>query len=396
MIGARERKILFASWHFYLDGSNGAAVSTRSLLLELARRGWEARTFCALAQDFRLPRALDDLLAARGARLKKKVPIGDYFVASFEDRGIESLVLVPNRGETRPTARDADVYSRLLRDALARFNPDWVATYGGYALGPKILEESKKSGAKTAVFLHNLAYRDPRYFQSADRVFVPSEFAAREYRERLGLETVAIPPLISLSVDATEPDSDERDRVLFVNPEVSKGIGFVAALARELAATRPEIRFLIVEGSAGARDLWRVGKDELKGVKNVDFAPNAENIAPLCRRAKITLVPSLVPETFGRTVAESALFGVPVVASTRGALPETLGAAGVLIDIPEKFTPDVLRVPTREEIAPWIDAVVRLWDDKSFYREKCRLALERAKKWSRETVGDRYENALYF
>lgn len=43
--------ILFASWHFYLDRTNGASISTRALLLELARRGWRVRTLCFFTQD---------------------------------------------------------------------------------------------------------------------------------------------------------------------------------------------------------------------------------------------------------------------------------------------------------------------------------------------------------
>ncbi|MBQ2788620.1 MAG: hypothetical protein IJE97_03220 [Thermoguttaceae bacterium] len=34
------RRILFASWHWRLDRSNGASITTRATLLALARRGW--------------------------------------------------------------------------------------------------------------------------------------------------------------------------------------------------------------------------------------------------------------------------------------------------------------------------------------------------------------------
>lgn len=42
-------KITFVSWHNYLDQSNGASISTRELLLELARRGWDVSTLCAFS-----------------------------------------------------------------------------------------------------------------------------------------------------------------------------------------------------------------------------------------------------------------------------------------------------------------------------------------------------------
>ncbi|MBQ2790633.1 MAG: hypothetical protein IJE97_13445 [Thermoguttaceae bacterium] len=34
-------RVLFASWHWRLDRSNGASITTRATLLALARRGWD-------------------------------------------------------------------------------------------------------------------------------------------------------------------------------------------------------------------------------------------------------------------------------------------------------------------------------------------------------------------
>ncbi len=40
----RSLQILFASWHFYLDSSNGASISVRELLQALCNRRWRAET----------------------------------------------------------------------------------------------------------------------------------------------------------------------------------------------------------------------------------------------------------------------------------------------------------------------------------------------------------------
>ncbi len=54
-----------------------------------------------------------------------------------------------------------------------------------------------------------------------------------------------------------------------------------------------------------------------------------------------------------------------------------LDNAGFLFDIPPQYTPDSRIVPTPQEVAPWIDTIIRLWDDSVFYeqeRERCEIA----------------------
>ena len=47
----------------------------------------------------------------------------------------------------------------------------------------------------------------------------------------------------------------------------------------------------------------------------------------------------------GLVAAEAMLNGIPVLASNRGALPETIGDAGFLIDIPARYTPETRTCP---------------------------------------------------
>ena len=43
--------LLFSSYHNYLDGSSGAAITTRAVLLSLVRAGWRVRTLCGAFFD---------------------------------------------------------------------------------------------------------------------------------------------------------------------------------------------------------------------------------------------------------------------------------------------------------------------------------------------------------
>jgi hypothetical protein len=48
----RKPRLLFCSWHSYLDPSSGAALATRDLWELLASRGWTCKVFCGPALDF--------------------------------------------------------------------------------------------------------------------------------------------------------------------------------------------------------------------------------------------------------------------------------------------------------------------------------------------------------
>ena len=82
--------------------------------------------------------------------------------------------------------------------------------------------------------------------------------------------------------------------------------------------------------------------------------------------SRAVLVPSLWRESLGRVPMEALANGIPVLASDRGALPETLGDAGFVFTIPERYTPQSLEIPTAREVAPWVAVLEKLWDDPEF------------------------------
>ncbi len=75
-------------------------------------------------------------------------------------------------------------------------------------------------------------------------------------------------------------------------------------------------------------------------------------------------------------------------------LPETLVEAGLLFDIPDRYTPQTRDVPTATEVAPWVEAIIRLWDDAAFYEAECRRARAAAVAWRPERLGARFEEFL--
>jgi hypothetical protein len=81
-----------------------------------------------------------------------------------------------------------------------------------------------------------------------------------------------------------------------------------------------------------------------------------------------------------------------VLASDRGALPETLGDAGFLFTPPPRCTPTSGQVPTAREVAPWIGTVEQLWDDGALEGEHRERARREAGRWEADRLGEAYES----
>ena len=109
------------------------------------------------------------------------------------------------------------------------------------------------------------------------------------------------------------------------------------------------------------------------------------------RVSRMVLMPSLWRESLGRVAVEAMANGIPVLASDRGALPETLGDAGFVFTIPDRYTPANAAIPTAREVAPWVAAIERLWDDPDLEARHRALAKTEAKRWDNDRLAEQYQ-----
>jgi glycosyltransferase involved in cell wall biosynthesis len=283
----------------------------------------------------------------------------------------------PDEGEGRE-------FLQLFETVRARFRPHVVVGYGGNWLAREVFRRARAASIATVFMLHNFQYPRAETFTDIDRVCVPSRFAAAHYASALGIECAILPNL----VDRRRVLADERDPkyLTFVNPSAEKGVWAFARIADELGRLRPDIPILVVEGRGNEETLASCGLD-LRAHGNVFLMRHTADPRRFWSKTRVCLLPSLWWEIQPLVAVEAMMNGIPVIGSDRGGIPEALGEAGLVLPLPNHLTPATRTLPTAAEVAPWIAAITRLWDDASFYENQCVRSLNEAKRWDIEVLG---------
>ena len=360
----------------------------------LAARGVDCRVLTTGVLDYRAETPLGPILAALGVPVRTGRAAlaggGGVAVCDFTLGGVRVAVM-PTASSLigrSPDADEAAAWLDLATQALERFRPQVLSTYGGTAASLELISRARRRGIAVAFNLHNFEYHRTATFAGASAVVVPSEYARRHYAESAGLACVAIPnPIDPRRVVADDP---APRFATFVNPVAEKGVAVFARIAAELGRRRPEIPLLVVEGRASAAaGLAGTGVD-LSGVANLHVMASTPEIRDIHRVSRALLVPSLWRESLARVVVEALMNGVPVLAGDRGGLPETVGAGGFLFPIPERCTVESGAVPTAEEVAPWVATLERLWDDPAWEAQQRARARAESARWDKDRLIDRY------
>lgn len=209
----------------------------------------------------------------------------------------------------------------------ASWNPSIIVVQSGTTLLPMVVS-ALETGKPTAVYLHNVETHqlggtlvpDPAILYLSN-----SEFTAQRWRALCGISSIVVPPLVLPERYFVKA---RGNRVLFVNPTPIKGVQIMFALA----AACPDIPFLVSE-SWGLDPHWRAYcLQRAASLPNIEWRAPTRDMRTVYAQTRTLLMPSLWEEAYGRTVVEAQINAIPVVASARGALPDTVGAGGILVD----------------------------------------------------------------
>ena len=227
----------------------------------------------------------------------------------------------------------------------------------------EIINSVAKLDLPTIFYIHgcNISSKLLAALSMKHRRFVcESRFISDLASQRLEEYVEIIKPLI-------DPDSyrvsQRGQEILVVNPHPIKGGYKVVEIARQM----PNRQFLVIGGwshTANDPQVLEVER-QLSQLENVHRVAHMADIRKAFRRARCLLMPCLVEEAYGRTAAEALIAGIPVLASNRGALPETVGTGGFTLD------PDA-------PLTDWVAQLETFFSDDEAYNDLVEKALDQA------------------
>lgn len=247
-----------------------------------------------------------------------------------------------------------------IAEVVEAFSPDAVVVQAGRPV--PLADRLVSLGVPTVFYIHDTQFDEMggAIRPGPGLLFLAnSEFTAREARERLGVDPVVLPPLVSPD---PYPTATSGENVLFVNPHPRKG----AEVAFRLAESRPDIPFVFLESWEGYRELEEY-RDRAGRLSNISWRGRVSDMRAIYARTRVLLVPSQWDEPWGRVVTEAQFAGIPALASRSGGLPESVGPGGLLVE----------RDAALEE---WEEALSRLWDDDDAYRRVSEAARKHARR----------------
>ena len=368
----RRPRILWASVYCLLDTTSGAAMAIREMLRQLVLRDIEVEVLAATVFD-------DE----RGQR--RIAAHTDFFKANLgsvvkvEDELLTHQLLI-----TASTQRDAVTSGELgllfqhYHKLLNTFRPDLVFFYGGQTQEYLIADEAKQRGIPVVAYLAIGGFQGKWWCRNVDLILCDSMATARFYAET---QSYGVTP-IGAFIDSAQviPAEHSRQRILFVNPTLEKGVAVLIQLALMFEQRRPDIVFEVVESRGGFADVLRRVTSALgnprETLTNVIVTPNTDDMRPVYSRARLIIVPSLCWDSGARVLAEAMLNGIPALVTDHGGSPEMIRDGGLKFELPPEFhAPPYDRIPLPAMLEPLVAAITRFFDDPGYYLETAQRAL---------------------
>jgi glycosyltransferase involved in cell wall biosynthesis len=200
--------------------------------------------------------------------------------------------------------------------------PDIFILQGGDRLNQlfSILEKTNKPIVNYLHTPNDLDTFDFNNISGLTSFVANSRFTKDRYATRCEISAV-IPPII---ISKNYKVSGAGELITLVNPAPHKGL----ELVEQLVKLNPKLCFMYVCVSESQHNSWK--NKELP--HNLHIHPPTNDMKSIYSKTKIALMPSNCDETWGRIATEAQLSGIPILASNRGGLPESVGPGGILMD----------------------------------------------------------------
>lgn len=247
-----------------------------------------------------------------------------------------------------------------LQDLIDEFRPELVWAQLEGAL--EVLEIARRKGVKGLYFVHDAEFAPKELRAIVDlgcTLVASSHFLAGKALAATGQRPHVVHPPMNLFFDTK---GDPQGFVTLINAHKVKGLETFLEVAQHL----PHVDFLLQESWRLKDDTLTALHERLTALPNVRFQERVSDMRQVYRQTRLLLVPSIWEEGFGMVAVEAQSCGIPVIASVRGGLPESVGKGGLMIK--DYHNPEA-----------WVSAVQSVLDNPSRYAELSDRALAHAR-----------------
>jgi glycosyltransferase involved in cell wall biosynthesis len=313
-------KILFVNDYHVPQLYRGTEVNTHAMCQMLRHMGHDVSVICALKADG---------LLGFWSRVKLKAPPRPQWVT--------------DQAAGYRTYRTWHV-ARVLADVVRSAAPDVVVLQTG---SEEVLEAAAKLSVPICLYFHFVPEQPaiPAFQQVT--YMTNSLFCQRRVIENFGIESTIVRPLV---IPAHYRTAVDRAEVTAFAMTHIKGADIVLDLAKAL----PQVPFRIFANQGSRMPVNDILFDRAKALPNVTLSAPQRSGGQVYARTRVVLAPSRWEETWGRMATEAHVNDIPVLASNRGGLPESVGRGGLCL-------------PVDAPIEVWRDALQTMFEDATAY-----------------------------
>ncbi len=279
----------------------------------------------------------------------------------------------------RPHSLDENERKRFLQlveRALDRYHPTVVVIRTNSFLA-ETLSAARLRGIATIVLQQDCSVHDPGLYREADVVLAPSQFAAQYLREAFGLPAAYLPPVVP---DDAQIKTAVNGAVVFDGTAPGSALFVFAQIAEELGRRRAGLPVVLL-GASGNLNMPKGGI--LRCIPRTEVESAWSN-------ARVCVAPMAGWEQFPQAALTALSYGVPTITSDRGAGAELLGNAALVLPLPERITTAFHSQLQPAEVAPWVEMILRICDDRAFSERQRSLVVLAAQRLSANELGHRY------
>lgn len=264
------------------------------------------------------------------------------------------------------------------------FRPDVVMGCGTDMLSMVCFDEAKRRGLPT---VYTLLDGTPRRFNfpNIDVVVTDSSATANLYATMQKINCVVTGSF--LPVVGSKPQEGEvveHTRITMINPSLDKGLTIFARLAQMNPAVAQNFKFTVYETYQGqfAEQIAKaheLGSSEpafsAEALSSIEVLPPTTPSREVLAQTKLLVAPSLSFEGINPIAREAVASGIPVLATNQIGLAESVGEAGVLVEIPAYCLNDHQVVPRSEDMTNFIKGLTMALSED--YAERCQKVSRR-------------------